>query len=78
MHPMVPECRPQQDAREILHETTLYREFMAEKDEILRHKWIESEKAGYDIGYERALVDWITRHRAGWRRFRQMSSLCGR
>ena len=29
-----------------------------EREEILRHKWIESEKAGYDIGFERALLDW--------------------
>jgi len=49
----------------------VYREFQAEKEEILRHKWIESEKVGYDIGFERALVDWVTRHRAAWRRGRQ-------
>jgi len=51
--------------------STLYREFQAEKAEILRHKWIESEKVGHDIGFERALVDWVTRHRADWRRSRQ-------
>lgn len=45
----------------------LYREFLAEREEILRHKWIESEKAGYDIGFERALLDWIIRHRSAWR-----------
>ncbi|MBX3734553.1 MAG: hypothetical protein KF791_18405 [Verrucomicrobiae bacterium] len=61
-------------ARALLMNTTLYREFQAEKEEILRHKWIESEKAGYDIGFERALVDWITHYRAGWRRARQQSS----
>jgi hypothetical protein len=55
----------------LLHNSSLYREFLAEKDEILRHKWIESEKAGRDIGFEAALVDWITKHRAGWRRARQ-------
>jgi len=59
----------------IVH-STLYREFQAEKDEILRHKWIESEKVGYDIGFERALVDWITRHRAAWRRSRQPGAMC--
>ncbi len=50
----------------VLNSTNLYREFQAEKEEILRHKWIESEKLGYDIGFERALVDWITRHRSAW------------
>ena len=47
--------------------SVLYREFLAEREEILRHKWIESEKVGYDIGFERALLDWIIRHRSAWR-----------
>lgn len=34
--------------------------------EILKHKWIESEKVGYDIGFERALTDWISNHRNNW------------
>jgi len=46
----------------------LYQAFCAEKEEILRHKWIESEKAGRDIGFDVALVDWILHYRAGWRR----------
>lgn len=45
----------------------LYKIFLAEKDEILRHKWIESEKAGHDIGFEKALLDWVHRYRAKWR-----------
>jgi hypothetical protein len=56
---------------DLLKNSTLYREFMAEREEILKHKWIESEKAGYDIGFERALTDWILKHRATWRRNRQ-------
>ena len=48
----------------------LYREFLAERDEILKHKWIESEKQGQDIGLERALLDWICRHRSEWRVYR--------
>lgn len=47
--------------------SALYKEFLAEREEILRHKWIESEKAGYDIGFEKALLDWIVKHRAEWR-----------
>jgi hypothetical protein len=47
--------------------SSLYQEFLAERDEILRHKWIESEKAGQDIGFERALLDWIRKHREKWR-----------
>lgn len=55
---------------DLLKHSTLYREFQAEREEILRHKWIESEKAGHDIGFERALVDWIMHHRAAWRQAR--------
>lgn len=51
-------------------ESTLFRELMAEREEILRHKWLESEKAGTDIGFDRALFDWVRHHRAGWRRAR--------
>ena len=56
---------------ELLTNSSLYREFQAEREEILRHKWIESEKAGRDIGFERALTDWIVRHRSKWRKNRR-------
>jgi hypothetical protein len=56
---------------DLVKNSTLYREFQAEREEILKHKWIESEKAGYDIGFERALTDWIVRHRSKWRKSRQ-------
>ena len=56
---------------DLLKNSTLYKEFQAEREEILKHKWIESEKAGYDIGFERALTDWIIKHRAKWRKARQ-------
>ncbi len=54
----------------LVENSSLYREFLAEREEILRHKWIESEKAGRDIGFERALLDWIVKHRSGWRKNR--------
>ena len=52
---------------ELVKESLLYKEFLAEREEILRHKWIESEKAGHDIGFEKALLDWIVKHRSTWR-----------
>jgi hypothetical protein len=56
---------------DLLKNSTLYKEFQAERDEILKHKWIESEKVGYDIGFERALTDWIVKYRSNWRKGRQ-------
>ena len=38
------------NANDLLKNSSLYREFQAEREEILKHKWIESEKAGYEIG----------------------------
>lgn len=63
--------QPKADAKDVMMNSSLYREFLAEREEILRHKWIESEKAGYDIGFERALLDWIVKHRSGWRKNRR-------
>ena len=55
------------DNKEFIVRSSLYQEFLAEREEILRHKWIESEKKGKDIGFERALLDWIRKHRESWR-----------
>jgi len=55
------------EGSELVKNSVLYKEFLAEREEILRHKWIESEKVGHDIGFERALLDWIVRYRSGWR-----------
>ena len=41
------------------------------REEILKHKWLESERLGYDIGFERALLDWIRKHRESWRAARR-------
>ena len=57
----------QEDQPQFVKNSVLYKEFLAEREEILKHKWIESEKAGKDIGFEKALLDWIVRHRSNWR-----------
>jgi hypothetical protein len=51
----------------VFGESLFYREFLAERDEILRHKWFESERAGKDIGFDRALIDWSRKFRSSWR-----------
>jgi len=55
---------------EFLKKTKLYKEFLAEKEEILKHKWFESEKAGYDIGYDKAFFDWEIKHYKEWKKKR--------
>ena len=61
---------PSEDQPQFLKNSVLYKEFLAEREEILKHKWIESEKAGADIGFEKALLDWIVKHRSNWRQKR--------
>jgi hypothetical protein len=51
--------------------TDLYREFLAERDEILKNKWYMSEREGGDVGFERALLDWVSKHRNNWKRIRK-------
>ncbi len=60
---------PRQDQRS--HSQGFYREFLAERDEILRHKWLRSEVNGRDIGFDNALTEWVTSHRSQWRRTRR-------
>ena len=55
----------------LLKGSRLYLEFIAEREEVMRHKWFLSEKAGFDVGFEKALLDWLIRHRADWRRKRK-------
>ncbi len=57
----------EEDQSQFVKNSVLYKEFLAERAEILKHKWIESEKAGRDIGFEKALLDWIVKYRSNWR-----------
>lgn len=38
-------------------------------EEINRHLWIESQKAGYSIGIERATDEWLKMYSEGWMKY---------
>jgi hypothetical protein len=57
---------PNDDLR-MVENSLLYKRFARQRDEILRYKWIESEKAGVDIGFEKALLGWLVKNSAGRR-----------
>jgi len=38
-------------------------------EEINRHLWIESEKVGYDIGFDAAASDWLKRFSKIWMQY---------
>ena len=46
----------------LVKNTRIYRQWEYRKKEIDLHKWYESEKAGHDIGLNRATVDWLIHH----------------
>jgi len=72
-----PQTNEPELSRDFVKRSALYQEFLAEREEILRHKWLESERLGYDIGFERALLDWIRKHRDAWRLSRrEQNSRC--
>ena len=59
----------------ILRQSSVFREFQKEKQEINKLKWLESEKSGKDIGFEQALFMWARRHRSPWRAARMKRRL---
>ena len=65
------------EGSQFVKNSVLYKEFLAEREEILKHKWIESEKAGADVGFEKALLDWIVKHRSNWREKRMLEAKTG-
>ena len=50
--------------------------FIVAKEEALKHKWVESEKVGHDLG-KAALEDWNRRHWWRWCRGRWLEHLQG-
>jgi hypothetical protein len=51
---------------EMIQNSDLYKRFLQERDEILKNKWYMSEREGKDVGFERALLDWVCHHRDKW------------
>jgi len=55
------------ESQNLLQRSCVYEEFLLEKQEIQKLKWLESEKSGSDIGYEKALFIWARAHRRSWK-----------
>ncbi|MGD9873200.1 MAG: hypothetical protein AB7T27_02910 [Kiritimatiellia bacterium] len=50
------------DSEQWVKQTRLVRDWERKKQDILAHKWYESERAGHDVGWDHASVDWLIRH----------------
>ena len=55
-----------------VQKTSIYREHLALKEEVNKHKWYESERAGYDIGFVKALIDWTIKFKSSWLKSRRL------
>ena len=55
----------------LLKNSTLYRAVHAEPEEIKKDKWHECGSVGHGVGFERALADWLIKHRSSWRKGQQ-------
>jgi len=55
-----------EDGHDWIHSSRLFSHWNAMKEQILLHKWYESEKAGHDIGWDKASANWMIHHRSGF------------
>ena len=63
---MFDETKKPPSPNDSLRDSLLHSETQAEPAELLKHKQIKSEKIALDIGFQRALTDWIITHRSKW------------
>jgi hypothetical protein len=68
------ECPPLQDTDVPLEKKSVHDDCIREED---KHKWIASEKAGYDLG-ESSVRHWVKEHWRGYLRARWVEHLQGK
>jgi hypothetical protein len=54
--------------KEDFSDSILFKKLSSECEEIQKLKWIESEKARQDIGFDRAFLIWVRNYRDKWRK----------
>ena len=47
-------------------QSAIYKEYLAMREEIDKHKWYESERRGYDVAFALALFDWTMKFKSKW------------
>ncbi len=62
------------DDNSFIKDSKLYKKIREETLEIDRLKWLESEKAGFDIGKEKAFYTWVIKHKKDWENARDQTS----
>ena len=44
-------------------QSLLYKKYKEDMEHVYKNKWYMSERAGKDVGHERALLDWLINHK---------------
>ena len=57
---------PSPEAPDAIAQSELWLYFLNQCEQILKDKWIQSRNAGYDIGMERAIRDWLQKNQDLW------------
>ena len=57
---------PAPEVPETTAQSELWEFFLKQRDQILKYKLIQSRNAGYDIGMQRAIRDWLQKKRDLW------------
>ena len=58
---------PNDKELEFVYNSKIFKEFYLKREEILKYKWIESEKMGKDIGLDKAWLQWESKHYKKWK-----------
>jgi hypothetical protein len=48
--------------RVMVMNSRFYREHAVKVQKVMEYKWLESEKAGFDIGLDKAWIQWQTKY----------------
>jgi hypothetical protein len=51
----------------LVKSSRLYKQHLERNEEINKHKWYESERAGKDVGIDHAFFDWLFKHSSDWK-----------
>lgn len=54
-------------AKEFVFKSNFFKEYCQKKEQVMKYKWIESEKQGRDIGLEKAWLQWEARYYRTWK-----------
>jgi hypothetical protein len=68
---MIEEMKEPPFTIDLLKNSSRFGAFQTEPEDILEDKCPESRRGEHELGFERALADWLIKHRSSWRKSRE-------